>query len=554
MTTVTSRFAETFAGDDWPKIDFAPPRYKTAPTIGARNEQLGEYAVDLVGNAGLILDPWEDMYLRDSLSMRPDGKWGALECGLCVPRQNGKGSILEARELVALYAPERKYPGVGARLSVHTAHEAKTAHEGFERLQILIEGTAKLRSKLRGKPRQSEGGEVIRLLDGRRLRFRTRTSGGGRGLSGDLLIFDEAMILLQNVHEAVWPIVTARENPQIWYTGSAVDKHEPLMDEHGIVFSRVRKRGIAGDADLLYMEWSIGQENGKDYESPDEVSGDIARDPDSWEASNPGLDVRLSRRIIAVEQRTLSQRGFARERLGVGDWPDPDQANRVIDEQKWKDACVDDTSVMVDPVCFALDVDPNRTRSAIGVAGKNAAGKNQIEVIKRFRSTNGVISTLEELVKLHGRRTEIIVDGVGSAASLIPELERLKLNVVVVTSGELARGCGMFFDGIMGVDPVEEGGPAVPPTLNHIGDPALNAAVQGAIKRPLGDRWAWDRKNSTVDITPLVAVTLALYGFLRKRHGSAMIYGAGDLLDGDVEGEDDFDSDDLPPLDQEDLR
>lgn len=457
-------------------------------------------------------------------------------------------SILEAREIVGLYADERKFPGIGARLAVHTAHEAKTAHEGFERLSLLIEGTPKLRGKLRGKPRQSEGGEVIRLVDGRRIRFRTRTSGGGRGLSGDLLVFDEAMILMQGVHEAVWPIVTARENPQIWYTGSAVDKAEPLMDQHGIVFARVRKRGIAGDPDLLYAEWSLGNPDGSDYDNPDEVPSDVASDPESWEKTNPSYGIRLSPRIISVEQRTLSTRGFARERCGVGDWPDPSRSNRVIDEEKWKDACVDETSIMMDPVCFAIDVDPNRTRAAIAVAGRNESGKNQVEIIARFRSTAKIIPTMRDLLKKHGRRCEIMVDTVGSASSLIPEFENEKMNVVEMTAGGVARGCGMFYDGVMGDD---DGG--VPPTLQHLGDPALNAAVAGAVKRRLGDRWAWDRKNSAVDITVLVAATNALYGYLRKRHGSPSVYSGADVLGGEDGTVAPFDDSDLPPLDEEDL-
>ncbi len=535
----TSRYDETLAGDDWPKTTYAPARYRTAPTIRQKNVELEDYGVYLAGEAGLILDPWEEDYFRESLQVRPDGKWAALECGICISRQNGKGSVLEARELLGLFVDDRRFPGVGARLAVHTAHEAKTAHEGFERLSLLIEGTPRLRAKLRGKPRQSEGGEVIRVGP-RRIRFRTRTSGGGRGLSGDLLLFDEAMILLSGVHEAVWPIVTARENPQIWYTGSAVDKEEPLMDEHGIVFARVRKRGIAGDADLLYAEWSL------DYESPDEVPPEVAADPDSWEKTNPNLDVRLSRRIIAVEQRTLSPRGFARERLGVGDWPDPNRTNRVIDEDSWRAALVDESSVMLDPICFAVDVSPGRSRAAIGVAGRNASGKNQVEVVRRFRSTARVLDTLDELIKKHGRRCEIMVDGVGAAASLVPAMEEKKMNVVVVTGGEHARGCGMFYDGIVGDE--ETGSP---PTLVHLGDPALTAAVAGAVKRPLGERWAWNRKDSTVDISPLVAVTLALYGFLRKRQGAPGIFSGVELLAEENEG-DSFVAADLPPLEEED--
>lgn len=50
-------------------------------------------------------------------------------------------------------------------------------------------------------------------------------------------------------------------------------------------------------------------------------------------------------------------------------------------------------------------------------------------------------------------------------------------------------------------------------TLRHLDDPALNTALAAARKRALGagGAWAWHRKDST-DITPLVAVTLALWG------------------------------------------
>ena len=38
----------------------------------------------------------------------------------------------------------------------------------------------------------------------------------------------------------------------------------------------------------------------------------------------------------------------------------------------------------------------------------------------------------------------------------------------------------------------------------------LRDAIRGAKSRPLGDQWAWSRKSSSVDISPLVAATLAL--------------------------------------------
>ena len=46
----------------------------------------------------------------------------------------------------------------------------------------------------------------------------------------------------------------------------------------------------------------------------------------------------------------------------------------------------------------------------------------------------------------------------------------------------------------------------------HRGDPRLTTAVEGARQRPIGERWGWDRKTPTVDITLLVAASLALWG------------------------------------------
>jgi hypothetical protein len=53
-------------------------------------------------------------------------------------------------------------------------------------------------------------------------------------------------------------------------------------------------------------------------------------------------------------------------------------------------------------------------------------------------------------------------------------------------------------------------------TVRHLGQPALASAIKGAAKRPLGDAFAWARKSSTVDISPLVGCTLALWGLERQ--------------------------------------
>src|SRR6185295_13483110 len=84
-----------------------------------RRGSAGPEAVDLAELAGLRLDDWQQWILREALSEQANGDWSAFEVAILVSRQNGKGSILEARQLAGLYL-------LHEGLQVHTAHEFKT--------------------------------------------------------------------------------------------------------------------------------------------------------------------------------------------------------------------------------------------------------------------------------------------------------------------------------------------------------------------------------------------------------------------------------------------
>ena len=88
----SSSGASIVAGAQEPRISLVPDYVAST----------GPDAIELAALAGLHLDPWQQLVLTHSLGERPDGKWAAFEVGLVVPRQNGKGSILEARELAGL--------------------------------------------------------------------------------------------------------------------------------------------------------------------------------------------------------------------------------------------------------------------------------------------------------------------------------------------------------------------------------------------------------------------------------------------------------------------
>lgn len=442
----------------------------------------GREAVELAALAGLVLDDWQAMVLDHALGERPNGRWAAFEVGLVLPRQNGKDSILEARELAGLFL-------LGERLIIHSAHQFDTSLEHFRRLLALIEETPDLERRVRRVSR-SHGEEGIELRGGQRIRFRTRTKGGGRGFSGDLLLLNEAMILPESAHAALLPTLSARPNPQVWYVGSPVDQ---LVHEDGVVLARVRERGMAGDDPALaYFEWSVP------VAEPSEVTVAVASDPAVWAQANPGLGIRISVEHVGHELRSMDPRTFAVERLGVGDWPVTDgSGSGAIRADDWL-GLVDVDSEADDPVVFAFDVTPDRSWSTICVAGTRPDGLLHGEVVDRRRGTGWVVGRLVELGERH-KPKGFVCDGSGPAGSLLPELEAAGVVVHAVSPREHAQACGKL------VDVVDQR------RLRHLGTGELTAAVKGASTRPLGDAWAWSRKSSAVDISPLVGMTLAVW-------------------------------------------
>jgi hypothetical protein len=444
----------------------------------------GREAIELAAAAGLHLDDWEAWSLDQALREREDGKWAAFEVGTVVARQNGKGSILEARELAGALL-------FGERLLIHSAHEQATSSEHFLRVLALIE-EADFSSRLK-QPVRGKGSEAILFKDGTRIMFKTRTGGGGRGFTGDFVALDEAMILAEEFMGALVPTMAARSvqgNPQLWYAGSAVDRLNPKHD--GVVLSRLRSRALKGEPGIAYLEWSI------DAKNPTEVPESVQADPNAWAEANPGLGIRISQEYVANERGALAPRTFCVERLTVGDWIDVDAPEKDgLTVGQWME-CADSHSTLTDPVVLVFDVKPDRSAAAICAGGFRDDGLRHVEVVDHHKGTGWVVPRLKELQGRHDV-TGIRYHKRSPAASLVKACEEEGVDITPVTDEEYVQACGGLIDAVMGK------------AFRHRGSDELQAAVRGAEKRPLVDSWAWSRKNSSVDITPLVGATLALW-------------------------------------------
>jgi phage terminase large subunit-like protein len=161
MTSMLDAPRSVLLGDQRPRIASVPPSGWSE----------GERAADLAAAVGLRLDDWERWVLDQGLGRDDSGQWTAFEKALIVSRQNGKGAILEALELAALFLDD-----FGADLILHSAHEFKTASEAFRRVQGRIDNHPSFRRRVRQVYLQ-RGAESIELKNGKRLRFIARTGG-----------------------------------------------------------------------------------------------------------------------------------------------------------------------------------------------------------------------------------------------------------------------------------------------------------------------------------------------------------------------------------------
>jgi hypothetical protein len=209
----------------------------------------------------------------------------------------------------------------------------------------------------------------------------------------------------------------------------------------------------------------------------------------------PALGITASEAAVASDYRAMEVSEFRRAYLNtwVTSMVDP-----VIPLATWN-GLIDLNSSAEGSIALAFDVTPDRSRAAIAVAGHRSDGLSHLEVIDHRPGTGWVVERMAELVERH-RPSGVYCDASGPAGSLMAEMQRSYIDVTAVSAKEHAQACGQLYDA------------ATQRTMRHLGTLELTAALDGAVKRPLGDAWAWSRKSSSVDISPLVACTIALWG------------------------------------------
>jgi hypothetical protein len=477
-------------------VDLVPPKYLWIPDYDLT---LGPEVAAIATLAGFPPDPEQQLLLDAAFALDAERKSVAGEVVVIAPRQNLKTGLFKQIALGDLFVRNE-------RLVVWSAHEFDTSQEALNDIEALIDGSDMLRRRIK---RIVHGAvPVIELLPkfgGGRLKFKTRTSGGGRGLSGRKVFLDEGYALQAGQMGALLPIMLAQPDPQVRVGSSA------CRPESAVLWDFVQRGRAGGDPRMVYAEWCA---------PPPEEACDAGAKCDHTRG-RPGCgcdDLDLIRgvhsaitrgRILVktvLDMRKMPPSEYGREIMG---WHDEPVAGPVaIPAAAWHDRSGADGRPD-GPVAFALSAAwPDAEVGSIAIVGRHR-GEVYAQVVEHRPGTSWMPERMRELAEKH-KPLAVVLDDKDPAAcektALTASLAEIGLELTSLSTTEATQAFGMLIAAVMGDAPY----------LRHYDQAELNDAVESAYKREVGDAHTWTRKGPN-DISPIVAVTHAAYGLLTAK-------------------------------------
>lgn len=430
---------------------------------------------------GIEFDVWQQGVLYLLFSKREDGKYACGAGGLTISscRQIGKTfTIGTAMLLLCSIRPGTKI--------IWTAHHTRTSDETFA--DLCEYERHPLLGRCIERIRRANGQQEIRFTNGSRLMFGARERGFGRGLhSVDVEVFDEAQILTQTALDNMVAVVNTSPNPLVVFMGNP-----PKPGDQSEAFAEKRSAALCGAEGMAYIELAADEDADLD-------------DREQWAKANPSFPKRTSETAMLRMRNLLADDSFRREALGIWDRID---VSHAIDPDQWQTAARLEREE-AGAVSFAVDMPPDRSSLAIGACMRYEDGHAHIELAEyRDTRSEGVAWAVEWLTERWKRTCSVVIDSQSPATVLVPDLKQHGVRVTLTNSTDMGQACGRF------TDMLRDG------TLVHLdGQTALDLAVKGAAKRNIGmsGAYGWNKRTSDTDISPLVAVTLALHGSATTR-------------------------------------
>ena len=535
MTTSERSGDQELLGKETPRL-FTPPLRELTDETSFGFEAI-EVAETLLGER---LYPWQRWFLKHSLELAPGShtydefpKLRYSTVLLLVARQCGKSFIMSRRLLWRLLMWQG--PEAEPSLILGAAHKLPAALEIME-LAARSVNRSKIHKELVTWNRGA-GQQLLEFKNGARYKCEAASDDGGRGLSVTDLAFDE---LRQQRDWEAWSALTNTTNARyssqtIAVSNAGTDKSEVLRSLRKQALTRIsdwEEHVESGDMDidtfasqhdttLGLFEWSA---------APD---CDIW-DREGWAQAIPSLGHPDASGTVFVTEESIASKAalvgaggkegipehvFRTENLcqfvtAAVEGPFPEE--NIL-------ACTDDDSEvdLSSPLVVSVDTSHDRSMSYVAVAGYRVDGLPHVEVIAQRAGTEWVARLVAQ--GLDFTPDAVVVQGRGApASSLIEYIEQEGAEVTPCQGNDLTSSCSQFSDRVMNG------------SVRFREQESLRLALDDAVKKYLGEVWVWNRAKSPVDVAPLCAVTMALWGLeMLGNDGEVRVTAYGEEYSGD---------------------
>lgn len=421
---------------------------------------------------GQPLMPWQRLVADVGGEIDPEtGLPAYREVVFTVPRQSGKTTLVLAWEVQRA----RGWRRLGPQRISYSAQTGNDARKKLveDQLPILRPRMARLGI---ARVLTGMGNEAVVFKNGSRIVLMASAEDSGHGKTVDLGIEDELFADVDHRRDqALLPAMATRAYAQMVKTSTmGTDASLPWNE----TVARGRAAVAAGQrSGIAYFEWSADEDDGLD-------------DPATWWSFMPALGHTQTVQAIGHAKETMKPGEFRRAFGNLTTRSD----ERLIPASSWAAVC-SEAARPGEPLTFALDVNPERSSGSIAVASPGPVA----ELVDWREGAGWLVERARGLSERWGGPW-FVVSKTGPAASLVPDLEAAGVRVRQASAQEEVQACGRLYDAVMG------GRIEVRPSAR------LDSAVAAAAKRQSGDAWAWGRKGTAVDISPLVAITLAVWG------------------------------------------
>lgn len=446
---------------------------------------------------GFLFDDWQEGIGSHALSKDCDGVYTATVGGvvLSICRQTGKTHTVGS--LVFLLC--EMIPGLTV---IWTAHHNRTATKTFQKMKSWGERDAV--RPLMDEPRNANGEQELRFLNGSVILFGSRKRGFGRGFDEvDIEVFDEAQILESESLEDMIAATNQSRRPEgglLFFMGTPPKPKDP-----GEEFSSRRAKALGGESDgMIYIEFSAD-----DDADPD--------DPDQWAVANPSFPGRTSRDAMRRLRANLtSDEAFLREALGI--WALA-RTRRVIPQVSW-DAQGEIEFSASGRFALGVAVAPDLVSASVCLAGTRPDGKWQFTLVEQHPGVAWLLPWLRFFLENNPQVRSVAADVGGPIKAILDEMpgQRWRFTdnsedagssvwITAPRASEMATACTVLLSGIVTGD------------IFHTDQLQMNSAAGAAGKRAHADSglWFWSLKNSSSDISPIQAGTLALFAAQREQ-------------------------------------